>query len=297
MNVFISQVCQFDLGVWCLWQHHNCFTLAIYIAYTTIVNYLPFHFTVPSAAPISKNDSPSNTINHTPTDHPPVYTQEQHQPCTEPPLTRNVKDEISQEEMMELLFPNANPNLLEFLRMQSKCCQAEVEGKDPRSRRWSPAVISTSLSLWVASPVAYRILGNTFHLPTERILQMYKNCIDKDPGVNTPLIHWMSKECERTGTAKEGGIIFDEMAIQAGVQFQPCGEGLKMYGYVECGPYNNGMQDKGNKDTDMPLATYVLQFVFLLTTLLDFLSHTCLHGIWMLIDWLEFSGILWLRWN
>ena len=92
---------------------------------------------------------------------------------------------------------------------------------------------------------------------------MYKNCIDKDPGVNTPLIHWMSKECERTGTAKEGGIIFYEMVIQAGVQFQPCGEGLKMYGYVECGPYNNGMQDKGNKDTDMPLATYVLQFVFL----------------------------------
>ena len=185
-NEYFSFTYQIDLGIWCPWQHHNCFTLAKYIAYITIINYLPFHFIVPSAAPISKSDNPSNTIEH-------------------------------QEELMDLLFPNANPTILEFLRMQPECCQAEVEGKDLRSSRWSPVVISTSLSLWVASPVAYRILGNMFYLPTERILQMYKNCIDKDPGVDTPLIHWMSKECERTGTANKGGIIFGEMATQAGV--------------------------------------------------------------------------------
>ena len=56
------------------------------------------------------------------------------------------------------------------------------------------------------------------YLPSESLLQLYKNTIDKDPGVNDNLITWMHNECERTGTEKEGGLIFDEMQMQPGVQ-------------------------------------------------------------------------------
>ena len=46
---------------------------------------------------------------------------------------------------------------------------------------------------------------------------------------------WMYCERERTDTVKEGGLIFDEMNIQAGVQLEPHGDGLKMFGYVDFG--------------------------------------------------------------
>ena len=137
-----------------------------------------------------------------------------------------------------------------------------MEGKDRRSRRWDEDVLSLALSLWVASPVAYRILYQFMYLPTERLLQMYKNSLDKNPGINHDMIKWMYCECERTDTVKEGGLIFDEMNIQAGVQLEPHGDGLKMFGYVDFGPYNNGLHQTHQKGKGLQLATTILQFVF-----------------------------------
>ena len=71
---------------------------------------------------------------------------------------------------------------------------------------------------------------------------MYKNDVDKNAG-HIPVNQWMyEEECGRTGTEK-GGLLFDEMNIQFGVQLEPQGEGLKLFGYVDFGCYNNGQQN------------------------------------------------------
>ena len=172
-------------------------------------------------------------------------------------------DENETEELLHKLFPNVNKKLFDFLRTQSEFSHGEVQGKDPRTRRWPNTVVSTCLSLWISSPVSYRLLQSFMFLPTERLLQLYKNNIDKEPGVNMDMIRWMSQEIERTGTPKEGGIIFDEMNIQPGVQLEPHHNGLRMFGYVDYGKYNNGISEATKSDCGFQLAASALQFVFL----------------------------------
>ena len=92
-------------------------------------------------------------------------------------------------------------------------------------------------------------------------MQLYKNTIDKDPNVNDSLITWMHKECERTGTEKDGGLIFDEMHLQPGVPLDPSGDGLKMFGFVDFGAYSNGI-NMYRKGQGLNIATTVLHFVF-----------------------------------
>ena len=103
-----------------------------------------------------------------------------------------------------------------------------------------------------------------FYIPSEHCLQQIKNSIDKEAGVNLDMIKWMHNECKRTNTDKHGGVIFDEMHIQSGIQFEPKGaEGLRMMGYVDYGEHQNGIQDATRKIPGIELATSVLQFVFL----------------------------------
>ena len=71
----------------------------------------------------------------------------------------------------------------------------------------------------------------------------------------------MHKECERTGTEKDGGLIFDEMHLQPGVHLDPSGDGLKMFGFVDLGAYNNGI-NMYRKGQGLNIGTTVLQFVF-----------------------------------
>ena len=58
----------------------------------------------------------------------------------------------------------------------------------------------------------------------------------------------------------EGGIIFDEMAIQTGLQLQPNGEGLDFFGFV----YEDAvtMSRLLKKKDQLILAKSVLQFVY-----------------------------------
>ena len=160
------------------------------------------------------------------------------------------------------LFPNISDILSDLLHSQSRCCQSEAKGLDARCHRWPRSVISLALSLWITSPAAYRILSQTLYLPCEKLLQSYKNSVDKSPGINMSMCRWLYEECERTGTPKEGGVLFDEMHIQPGVQVERYGEGLKLFGYVDFGPNNNGI-DSACKDNQFTLATTILQFVFL----------------------------------
>ena len=48
----------------------------------------------------------------------------------------------------------------------------------------------------------------------------------------------MLEKCERTEPKKDGGLIFEEMDVQSEVQSVPKDDGLIIFGYMHCGPYN-----------------------------------------------------------
>ena len=179
--------------------------------------------------------------------------------------------------------------------------RAEVQGKDHHSRRWPDSVVGTYRSIWIASPVSYRTLQSFLYLPTKRLLQFPpKNSIDKEPGINQDMIHWMSQECDRTATKKEGGIIFDEMTIQPGIQLEPHQDGLKMFGYVDFGPHNKGIHELSKGSEGLQLATSVLQIVFLVYNAFRFpVAYMLAAGIntgqlvsllWDLVNNLKLAG-------
>ena len=121
-----------------------------------------------------------------------------------PGMPENEQKDFNADEAFGNLFPNVSNDLLDLLYSQAKCSQAETLGVDARSRRWPKSVLSLSLSIWIASPAAYRILRGTLFLPCEKLVQIYKNSIDKSPGINFEMCQWLNKECERTHTPKEG---------------------------------------------------------------------------------------------
>ena len=53
------------------------------------------------------------------------------------------------------------------------------------------------------------------------------------------------------------------MNIQPGVQLEPHHDGLRMFGYVDYGKYNNGISEATKSDCGFQLAASALQFVFL----------------------------------
>ena len=170
---------------------------------------------------------------------------------------------VISEETLCQYFPNCPDLLAQILRFQSKCLWDGKNGKDGRCHRWPKDIISFAISLFITSPRPYRLISSVLYLPSESLVKKYKNNLEKDPGINHNFIQWMYTEMERTDSPKTGGLIFDEMTIQSGVQLQPEGEGLSMTGFVDLGCDNSGLTTVTDKAKPMEVANTVLQFIFL----------------------------------
>ena len=58
-------------------------------------------------------------------------------------------------------------------------------------------------------------------LPSQRLLQYYKNSVDQAPGINQQQLDWMVKEAASKNVSnfgKRGGLVLDEMSIQDDIQ-------------------------------------------------------------------------------
>jgi hypothetical protein len=54
-------------------------------------------------------------------------------------------------------------------------------------------------------------------LPSEKLLQRYKNHVNQEAGINSDILHWMANEAKLKNLPPEGfegGLIIDEMSIQ-----------------------------------------------------------------------------------
>ncbi|XP_070573886.1 uncharacterized protein [Ptychodera flava] len=157
-----------------------------------------------------------------------------------------------------------NPDLLLLWDEQKKMLQT----KGATGRRWHPKIIRMCLSIWMRSPRAYEELKRSgmLILPSGRLLSMYKNCVDQNPGLNDAVLEWMVREADNTCLpieGRNGGIVLDEMAIQEDLQIKFTAEGAEVVGLVCLGDENDDMQTIISGEDTTVTATHVLQMVFL----------------------------------
>ncbi len=170
---------------------------------------------------------------------------------------------VNETELMQRLFPGANSTLLTLLLSQKQCL--EKTGKHTRTRRWDRTIIQSMLSLWIRSPVAYRQLreSNLLFLPSEQLLQKYKNCYSSGPGINNDTLQWMSNEASKHNYGTSGGLLIDEMSIQEDICMEFKDGSIKMTGLLDMGDVSDSMRNLTQNTTNVRLATHILQLVFL----------------------------------
>ena len=110
------------------------------------------------------------------------------------------------------------------------------------------------LSVWNRSPQAYKELQGSgmLVLPSGRLLQIYKNCIRQNPGMNHEVFDLMRKEALKwkiPASGYRGGIMLDEMSIQEDLQLKEENGLMKLVGLVDLGEEDSSMRTirKGTK--------------------------------------------------
>jgi len=140
--------------------------------------------------------------------------------------------------------------------------------RNPHGRRWSKDIIRMCLTLWCRSPRGYTDLRNSgfIVLPSQKILQNYKNIVHQEAGINKEILHWMANEAQIKNIPPEGcegGLVIDEMSIQPDLQFSKKKGDIQLIGFQEVTPESIIMDQIKSNKRERVLATHVLQFVFL----------------------------------
>jgi len=141
----------------------------------------------------------------------------------------NIKDGASnvqseKEKCIRQILNNAEPELVNMILQQSKNIT-----RKPNGHRWSKEFIGTCLQIFNKSPNAYDTLINSkiLLLPSKSTLIIYRNKIKQEPGINSENIEWVFNEANKQQLKEEsrqGGIVFDEMAIQCDLQIDKKGD-------------------------------------------------------------------------
>ncbi|KAK3099914.1 hypothetical protein FSP39_011714 [Pinctada imbricata] len=179
---------------------------------------------------------------------------------TEESVTLCQEDQNDMQIILGSLIKECPPKMVEFLKSQQKALNIS-----PYGNRWSKTLIRICLTLWCRSPKAYGDLKDSglMVLPSQRLLQIYKNRIHQRAGVNKELLHWMQNEALLKNVpeeGKEGGLMLDEMSIQTDLQMY-CKNGKHyIIGFKE---ESDLMECIKSGKCELKMATHVLQFVFL----------------------------------
>lgn len=122
------------------------------------------------------------------------------------------------------------------------------------------------MQLFNKSPQAYELLRQSKILifPSPSLLILYKNRLRQDIGFQDDIFLWMFNEAKRRHlTNWSGGIIFDEMSIQADLQITKNGDAVELTGFTELGEDSNMLYTMRKGKKDRVLGTHVLQMLFL----------------------------------
>ena len=181
------------------------------------------------------------------------------------PSNKQTNNSEDADTLISKLFPTANELMIKFLKTQSEICQKSADKLDSRSRRWDKDIIQVALSIWNRSPQGYNNLrdSNMFQLPSESLLQRYKNGFSQQPGLNDNMFTWMYNEAVRFKCDRFGGIVLDEMAIQEDLKMAFGNNKISLDGLVDLGSTCSNMHLLNTHCNDIRLASHILQFIFL----------------------------------
>lgn len=145
--------------------------------------------------------------------------------------------------------------------------QLENVNKNPKGRRWDPAIIRLCLTLYCRSPKNYEFLSKSGYLilPSSKQIRTYKNKVDQKPGINKEVLAWMKNEAVLRDLPKEGyegGLLLDEMSLQDDLQLKRSGADFELIGFVEICEESQFINTLMGKH-ELKLATHVLQLLFL----------------------------------
>ena len=164
--------------------------------------------------------------------------------------------------ILESLLPGASGNMLNLLLNQKQNLT-----RDPKGRRWDKNTLSLCLSLWCRSPRNYDQLreSKVLILPTGRTLSLYKHAVEQKAGFINDVFQWMKIEAEKSSCSdqKIGGICIDEMSIQEDLCMVKREGEVQLIGFVDMGKEAEHLQVLCTGKRERPLATHVLQFLYL----------------------------------
>jgi hypothetical protein len=161
------------------------------------------------------------------------------------------------------IFPNCYAKMTDFLMSQKMVLE-----KNKHGRRWNKDIVRLCLTLWCRSAKGYtELCKNGFvELPSQQLLRKYKNTVQQEAGINSGVLNWMANEAVVTNIPPEGyegGILIDEMSIQSDLQLCKRNGKIELIGFTELSPESVVMDKIRNGTSERPLATHVLQFVFI----------------------------------
>ena len=93
--------------------------------------------------------------------------------------------------ILNKIFPDCPDKMKTFLFSQTMALERHSNG-----RRWNSDIVRLCLSLWCRSPHGYTDIRNSkcVFLPSQNLLQRYKNQVDQESGFKKDILHWMRNE-------------------------------------------------------------------------------------------------------
>ena len=167
---------------------------------------------------------------------------------------------------LKTLIPDITDEMMELFLSQSDNIAC-----DPRGRRWSQKIITACLQWYCRSPQAYQAFRATklLILPSPSTLVLYKNKVKQEVGFDGRILEWMHAEAVRKGLHEDGwmgGIVIDEMAIQADLQIAKNGDVVKLCGFADVGGEGNNCAILRTGKNEKDLGTYICNAICFLGT-------------------------------
>ena len=163
-------------------------------------------------------------------------------------------------DIIDEIFKDGTEELRTFIKAQKKALT--------KVKQWDSKILSACLNLYVRSPKSYKDLQDSklFILPSGRTVRKYKNIIKQQPGIVPEMLEWMKQTANNAKLSKcgyEGYLVIDEMKIQEDLVVKKLKNKIELIGFVEHPDPIQRFEAHKRNNTQKPLASNVLQFVFL----------------------------------
>jgi hypothetical protein len=145
-------------------------------------------------------------------------------------ISKNLEQLIS---AITAQLPQSQKHLAMFIASQIRLCRLKKHG-----RRYTVADKSLALSLYYASPQAYRMCSRLFCLPSVSMLRLWMSKIDVTPGFCTNVFVMMQQKSQKLSDSdRMCALVFDEITLKTAVTYDKFSDSI--VGYENFGEFGS----------------------------------------------------------